>query len=776
MPAKNNAIVDVKDIKKVIKAFANNWLVIVFCVAVAAASAYLYSYKLPKIYASKTQVLLTSPETYSYQEGLFQGLGLSTGTYERLANEMSIITSTDILSQTVAKLRSDISYFIVGRVQTKEVFSGTPFQISAQIYTPDYYEFPFTFKILGIDSYEISYEVNGEQVLIQHKFDEPIINNNFYFLINKTSAINNTTITSFKNLTYQFQVHNRDNLIYKYKQEISVENPEYTGILEVTLEDENAERATTFLDTLSVVYVKNSLKTKFKVNDNTLVYIDKQLGEIIGILDSLENAIDNFKEQKDILNLSKEEETYYSNIMAFEAQKRSLELQLKGNAYLKNYIVSNLNKELLPPFSYIDNNDVYLTSAVTQLYNLQVNINGMLFSSTDKSTTVKETEYKIELLRNDILKYLANSEKAINQKIESAVGEMSFYEAKLKGVPPNQRQMLNISRKVGVNEKMYLYLLEKRAETVIARAGIVSDISVIESAHSIGIVKPKMDKIYYGFLSVGLLLSLVIVFLRAMLFSSIESVDELRDLTTLPVVGEVFHTKEAKESYLVVEAQPRSFIAESFRALRTNLEYMAPDIKNKVILITSNSPSAGKTFCSVNLSAMLAKGGKKVLLLELDLHKPKIHTALQMKSDMGISTVLIGKCSVSDAIVKSQIENLDVMLSGPTPPNASELILSDHLKAIIDFGKLTYDYVVIDTPPMGIISDAQVLMKYANINLFVINARHGSTEALSFAHTLMENNKVGSFAFVLNSVKPKYSRYYYKGYKYSYGESYIQQS
>jgi len=394
----------------------------------------------------------------------------------------------------------------------------------------------------------------------------------------------------------------------------------------------------------------------------------------------------------------------------------------------------------------------------------------MLFSSTDKSTTIKEMEYKVELLRNDILKYLANSEKAINEKIESTNGEIDFYEGRLKGVPRNQRQMININRKLGVNEKMYVYLLEKRAETIIARAGIVSDISVIESAHSVGIVEPNLQQIYYSFTSVGLLISLVIVFLRSTLFGVIESTDDLRDLTSLPVVGEVFHTKDAKVSYLVVDDQPRSFIAESFRALRTNLEYLSPDVKSKAVLITSNRPSAGKTFCSVNLSAILAKGGKKVLLLELDLHKPRIHTALQLTNEIGISTVLIGKCSPAEAIMSSKVENLDVILSGPTPPNASELILSDHLYELLEYAKTKYDYLVIDTPPMGIISDAQALMKHADINLFVINTRHGSTEALEFAHGIVENNKItGNFAFVLNSVKPKYSRYYYKGYKYNYG-------
>lgn len=775
MATKSNAIVDVKDIKKVIKAFTGNWHIVLICIATSLLFAYLYSYKLPRIYGAKMQLLLSSIQTYSYQDKLFEGLGLSIASYERMSNEVRVITSTDILAETVAKLNAEISYFIVGKVLTKEVFSGTPFIVEANIYSEGFYEFPFTFRFVDVNTYEISYEENEEKVVKQYRFGEPVINNNYYLLINKTNAVNPNTVTSFP--VYQFVVHDSQNLLYHFQSSVKAENLEYTGILELNIEDENPERAQTFLDTLARVYISNSLKTKFLINANTIVFIDKQIGEIHVILDSLESMLDSFKEQKDIIDLTKEQETYYRELTNFEAQKRGLELQLKGSAYLKNYIVSNLNKELIPPFAYIDNRDAYLTGAITRLYNYQVSINSMLFSSTEKSTTIKATEYQVELLRNEILKYLANSEKAIHEKIQSVEDEILFYEGQLKGVPRNFRQMLNINRKIGVNEKMYLYLLEKRAETIIAKAGIISDISIIESPHSIGVVKPELPKIYYTFASVGLIISLIIVFLRSMLFGSIESIEDLRELTHLPIVGEIFHAKEAKTSYLVVDSQPRSFIAESFRALRTNLDYLAPNEKSKVVLITSNSPSAGKTFCSVNLGAILAKGGKRVLLLELDLHKPKVHTALQLKSDMGISTILIGKCSTAEAIINSQIENLDVILSGPTPPNASELILSDNFSKLLAYAKSNYDYVLIDTPPMGIISDARVLMKDSDINLFVINSRHGSFEGLEFAHTMMETSKLsGSFAFILNSVKPKYSRYYYKGYKYNYGEGYIQES
>lgn len=773
MPARNNNIVDIKDIKRVIRALRDNWWVFIFSVLLALGLAYTYSYKLPRIYASKMQLFLKNEQTYSYQEGLFRGLGMSDNSYERIANEQKILSSNDLLAQTIAKLKMDVSYFIVGKIITKEVFIGTPFSVEATIYNGNYYEAPFTFKILDLNTYQITYVDNEKEVEVTHKFGEPLITNNFYLLINLQRGMSNETLNSLKEITYQFAVHNRENLMYKFKSAMQIQNLEYTAILEVTLEDENSERTVAFLDTLAHVYLNNSFKTRLRVNENTLGFIDRQLGEVVGIIDSIEVILENFKASKDIINLPREEESYYSYYVKYDGQRRALELQLKTIEYLKKYITSNLNKELLPPSIYIESEDKdsYLTTAINQLYNLQVQINNALFSSTSNSTTIKEIEYRIELLRSDILKYLLSTEQAIHQKSESVQGEIDYYEGMMKGIPQNQKHILNISRKLEANEKMYVYLLEKRAETVIAKAGIVSDMSIVETAHPVGVVKPDLQKIYYTFASFGLLIALIIAFVRSIFFSKIENMDELRDLTQYPILGEIIHSKDVHGSYVLSDEQIKSTVAESFRALRTNLEYFSTEVKNKVVLITSNLPSAGKTFCSINLGTLLAKGGKKVLIMEMDLHKPKINIAFGFQMQEGMSNLLIGKASFREIIRSTEVENLDVVLAGPIPPNASELILSPHVNEFIEYAKSQYDYILVDTPPIGIISDALVLMKYSDINLFILNSSKGSKEALDFVHRTLATNPVKGFAFVLNNVRQKGLKYYYRnyGYGYSYG-------
>src|ERR1051326_4704466 len=247
MAAKSNNIVELKDIKKLLQIVLRNWYIIIVAGIISLILAYFYSYKLPKIYAAKTQILLQGEEMYPIKQGLFGGLG-EYSSFEKISNQKKVLTSTDIIANVVSRLKLDVSYYIVGRIQTKEVFAGTPFKVEAQIYNYDYYDLPFIFKIVDKDNYEISYiQKNNNHVIIKGKFGEPLINKDYYLQINKSSSlIDNSTAASLKEITYQFQVHNQQSLVYQYKEALSVENIEYTAILEVSMEDELPERATMF--------------------------------------------------------------------------------------------------------------------------------------------------------------------------------------------------------------------------------------------------------------------------------------------------------------------------------------------------------------------------------------------------------------------------------------------------------------------------------------------------------------------------------------------------
>jgi capsular exopolysaccharide synthesis family protein len=365
-----------------------------------------------------------------------------------------------------------------------------------------------------------------------------------------------------------------------------------------------------------------------------------------------------------------------------------------------------------------------------------------------------------------MLTYITNNRLAILENIKTVKLQVDTSVQKLQEIPIKQRGLVNINRNLQVNENMYVFLLQKRATTIIARGGILPETKVIERARSMGIVKPNRTMITYYFTGVAFVLSLVIAFIRDMFFARIETYDELKAVTHLPVVGEVVLTTLANELKVIVDSDPKSPAAESFRTIRTNMQYMLGDSQRGVLVVTSNNPGEGKTFCSINIAAILAKGGKRTVLLELDLHKPRVHKGLGLDPAIGFSTIAIGKSGIAECVFPTPIENLDVILSGPLPPNPSEIVVSKVLNDVLAYCKEHYDYVIIDTPPVGLISDALVLMKHADATLFVLNTKFVYRPSLNTAHEIAEMNKNGRFGFILNGVKRRKSKYYYNRYGY----------
>ncbi len=769
------SIIEAKDLRYFLRIFSKNWYFVAVALLLSGVLSYLYSYKLPDIYGATTQILLKDQEVYDYQSQVYKSLGYAQ-SYSDIVNQERVITSYDLVDATLSKLDFDISYFIVGRFKTSQVYATLPFTVHMDVLDPKLYERPFDLQIIDVDTYELSYEDNGKLTNRVFRFDEDARDpeNKFILRVVRSPYFNEGTLSRLTATDYQFIRHERSNLVKRYKGRILVTNQDFTTILEVNVEDEVGVRAKMFLDTLSKEYIRATLQSEFDINKNTLEYIDKQLAEVSVILEQHEDELQAYKENKDILNLTKEEGLYFSELVKYDQQRRSLELEIQSLTSLDEYVRSSTDEKLLPPAVFITN-DEFLKQTLGQLYSMQMERNGDLFTGKETNPAIQRLDSTIQLNRLNLLTYIKNARAAISSKIGDIQGQSDDYERLIRNMPKSQRDILNIERRLQVNEKMYLFLLEKRASTVIARAGIIPKTKVIESARSLGVVRPDKMKILYTFLLGGTVIAMLVVFVRIMFYDRIENADQLKELTTLPIFGEIISSEKAEENYVVVDSDPKAAITESFRTVRTNLEYVAgPSDRGKVVMLTSYRPNEGKTFCSVNLSAILAKAGKKVLLLELDLHKPKVAAGLGMSSQTGLSTVLIGKMAWQQAVMPTQFENFSVILAGPTPPNASELILSKHLQQLFEEASLVFDYVIVDTPPVGLITDALLMMRYVDATLFVLNTRFTSKDHVNNAIDVLQANPNKNMGFILNGVRIKKSKYYYNtnygyGYRYAYG-------
>lgn len=769
-------IIDVNDLRYFLRIFSKNWYFVVVAVILSAVLSYLYSYKIPDVYGASTQILLKDRDSYNYQNQVYQNIGY-VAAYGDIVNQKRVLTSYDLIDRTLDKLDFDVSYYYIGRFKTSEAYGSLPFTVKMEPLNPKLFEKPFDLHIVDADKFELSYDPGGGIVTKTLPFNTDIADSDFTLRVQKSSQLLPATIEKFSASDYRFVRHSRNWLVAKYGSGMDVQNLEYTTILEVKVEDEIAARAKMFLDTLSREYIAHTLQSEFDINENTLGYIDKQLEEVSVILNTYEDDLQRFMLSKNILDLGKENDRYFEQLVNYDSQKRQLEMMIESVDALENYILTLGDEKLIPPSFYILEDDVFLKSTLTELYNMQMERNRKLYDATPDNRAINTLDETIQLTRANLLVYLKNTRKAINEKIDDIQKQIGDYDQLIRSVPQNQRDILNFQRKVSVNEKLYEFLLEKRANTVIARAGIIPQTKVIETARVLGVVRPDKMKILYTFIIGGVLLSMVLVFLRVLFYDRLENADQLRQVTQLPVFGEIIASEKAEENYVVVDSDPKSAITESFRTIRTNLEYLPATEHGKVVMITSYRPNEGKTFCSVNLSAILAKAGKRVLLLELDLHKPKVASGLGMNSTVGLSNILVGKAGFEECMLPTQIENFHVILSGPTPPNASELVLSKRLPELFEFGRRHFDYVLIDTPPVGLITDALLMMRHVDATLFVINTRFANKDHIRNALEVHQSNAAKNFGFILNGVRMKKSKYYYNtnygyGYRYAYGYGY----
>ena len=772
-PQQRGSIIDAKDLRYFLRIASKNWYFVVVALLLSLVLSYLYTYKLPNIYGATTQLLLKDREAYDYQSQVYKSLGYA-GVYGDLVNQKRVLTSYDLVDETLDRLDFEVSYYIVGRFKTSQVHGTLPFTVKMELLKPELHERIFDLKIVDKDTYELSFEYNGELQKRSHRFDEEVKDLLYILTVQRTPWMTEANMGNVAGTDYQFVRHTRERLVGRYKARIDVENQDFTTILGINVEDEVEVRAKMFLDTLSKVYIDYTLQSEFDINENTVNYIDKQLEEVTVILARHEDELQQYKENKDILDMTREENLFFNEMVGYEHKVRAEELRIQSFQALEKYLLGSGEETLLPPAIFIAD-DEFIRTSLEQMYAQQMTRNGMLYEGKPIHSAIQLLDSTLQLNKLNLLTYLRNSREAVEGRIRDLQGQINDYEGMIRKLPKSQRDILNIQRRLQVNEKMYLFLLEKRASTVISRAGIVPQTKVIESARSLGVVRPDKAKVVYTFLLGGLLIAAIVIFVRIMFYDRIENADELKELTTLPIFGEIIASEKAEDNYVVVDSDPKAAITESFRTVRTNLEYVpSPEGLGKVVMVTSYRPNEGKTFCSVNLSAILAKAGKRVLLLEFDLHKPKVATGLGMHSEVGLSNVLIGKLPWRQVVLPTQFEHFSVILAGPTPPNASELVLSKHLEQIFMDARAEYDYVIVDTPPVGLITDALLMMRYVDATLFVVNTRFASKDHVNNALDLLQQNKGSNVGFILNGVRMKKSKYYYNtnygyGYRYAYG-------
>lgn len=768
---------NLKQLRLALKVAAKNWLLLLLLPAIAYGYARIITHQQLDQYGARAELLLEQKDEYDKAREMVEGV--ISRRFQRqgpdIANQVRILKSRDLVAKAVGDLDHNITYFIVGRVRALPVggLSGVEVEAFPEQFGSSALGVDFDLDVLNGERYVLRATLrNGQLYEAEHGFGDLVQNGDFKLIIRRAQESRGTIEQAIAQ-GQRFQVRNDNQIIGQYRGGLSVSGVGQTSILKLQINDIRPERAIEFLDALSKRYIEYSTAAREEVNAKTDEFIETQLLKIEANVDSLQRIIDEQREKAGNLSLTRNEQAYFQELVQLEAQQEELRLNVRSLKALEDYLGRGVENTSIPPSAFLTS-DAVAADKVGQLYDLQLQRTQMLLDVTPSSFQITRLDSLISTTRYSLFDYIGSARIALEEEELELAARVATLEAKLFRLPKSEREILAIERRLTINDKFYGYLLEQRATNLIARAAITSNASIIEAARSIGITGPNKAKTIRDYTLFGLAVAIGLALLRLLLFERLESVNELREATTLPVSGGVPRYEDItdKEYVLVASKSPRHPTTEAFRGLRTNLQYLLNKDGQNTILISSMHPGEGKTFTATNMAALMAQAGKKTLLIDYDLHKPRVHKALDVPRGTGLSGYLIGQVPWSMAVQPTDIPGLDVITSGPVPPNASELVLNDRTDELIAEARKAYDFVVIDTPPILLITDALVLMRHVDRALLVANVKRADVRGMRQLEELLEQNSIEHVSMVLNGIVPTRWRYYASKYAYRYLYSY----
>ena len=767
------------DIKALILKYAQYWYYFVLSILFFGSIAFLNNrYTVPEYSVSTTLLIRDDNNTQLGAENLLEGLELFSGK-KNLKNEIVILNSYHLSKKVIEELNLGISYYQHGFLQTNEVFGNSPFKIIVdsshlqltgihfQITPLNNEEFTFSASASNQHPYNIISK-NLEKSLIadididkKYTFNSLIETEFYSFTIYKSINFNLEKIIESEKY-FSFKLHQIDKLANKLIEEVII-NPinKETSILKLNLRERNPRKSIHILNKITEIYIRSGLDEKNLMAINTIHFIDEQLTIIKDSLSGIERKLELFKtKHPDLEIVDKEYGTYFQKQRldnSLSEQSVNIKYYKSLLSYLKNE--KNTNSIVSPTSMGISN--LELNNLINQLLQLNAKKGELQLTTTDKNPTYIAILSQINHTKKTIIENVNNLISSASIYEVDLIDRITTFDKKINKLPEAEKDYLILRRKYEYNEQTAIYLQQKRYEASLAKAGTESDHKVIDFARldNEEPISPRKSLAYFISLLFGFLLPIAFISLRDFFSDTIKSKSDLLNSTNIPILGLIGHSDNATS--LVVSNASKSIIAESFRALRTNIQYLAADKVKKVITVTSSIGGEGKTFTTMNLAAIIALSGHKTVLIGGDLRKPKLHEDFKVDTSKGLSSYLINKSELAEVIEKTEIDSLDVIASGPTPPNPAELLDSKKMRDLIMELNKTYDYVIIDTPPIGLVTDGVILMQHADVNLYVVRHNYSKTSALNVINNLYRQKQVENVHIIINDFKHTSSGYGY---------------
>lgn len=764
--AQNSNQEEIINIKEIIFHYLSYWKWIVFSIILCVSIGTFYLLKTNNQYEIKTSILIKEEDSGISELSILDELGLATGK-NNIDNEIEMLKSADLIRNTIYTTNYHITYSKKVGFKRIKLYSKSPISLVVNGIDLDTLN----------DNIEFSISKEKESFKIKTQYNDNVwefTSNSFPVTLALPIGnieIKNNPILPFINDEIFVTVHNPEKVAVAISKEINITpTSKKSSVITISIKNENINRGKAFLQKLVDIYNLQAIEDKNQIAYNTGVFIDDRLKSLSLELSSVELDVEEFKTNNKITDISSEAKLFLDQTGSYEEKVKEVETQLNIISYIGDFTNDNKNRDRLIPNLGIT--DQGLAVLINKYNELSLEKERIESSSTLENPSLIHIVNQLNNMRNGIKNSINNVKKTLLIAKKDLDKDGLLTSSKIQQIPQIERKFIEIKRQQQIKETLYLFLLQKREETNLSLAATTPKAKIVSLPRAGNYpVSPKKGIILLISMILGIAIPIIVVYIWDLFQTKIKNREELQKLSQAPILGEIPKNKNNK--HIAVGINDTSSITELFRSLRNDLTFILNNTDKKVITVTSTVSGEGKTFIAVNLAYTFAMIDKKVLLVGLDVRNPSLASYLGIDKKQGLTSFLSKESDFEELIEKSTLNsNLDVIQAGIIPPNPNELLNKQTLDNLFIELRKKYDYIIIDTAPVGIISDTFLINRISDLTLFVARENITSKSSILFLNDLFNNNRLENIHVILNDADIEKKRYGYGyGYRYYYGKN-----
>lgn len=749
---------------------ASKWKWYLLSVLIFGGMAWYKYATTPYVYFGSATVIIKDPSNKTSTTGLDRFDNFINKV--NVANEMLQFNSKRLIREVVSRTHADVSYKMKDGLRNVELYTKSPVAVSFADMLPEQYV-AFTVTLLNKDSVEItdfSMAENGERQVVE--LNDTISLNEGKVVVVPTNYMTESWI----GVPVKVSKMPLDAVVSVYRNSIAVkQEEEESSILTLALKDNSSERAEDILNMLVNVYNEETIRDKNQVAVNTANFINERLIIIGQELGDVESDLESFKRENQTLDISSSASMYMGESQKYNSSALELETQLRLAQYIKEYLTDPKKEaDLIPSNTGIS--DMNIENQIGMYNAAKLKRDRLISDSSDKNPVVEELNSSLRAMKQSIIRAVDNMIVSINVKRNDAQNREMRVQERLSAMPTKERQMLSIERQQKIKESLYLFLLNKREENALSQAMADNNARVIDSAEATKYpISPNRNKILALGILLGLALPTVSFLVIMFMDTRIHSRKDILGAVSVPFLGEIpldKNYKSSRKGAANAYGYGDNVVTEAFRILRTNMSFMAKkDRPLQVITFTSFNSGAGKSFVAFNLADSLAYTKKKVILIDLDIRKGSLSHRMH-KHGVGMTNYLADETIALDDIIHDCGKDYDFINAGTSAPNPAELLMDSRLDSMMEELRKRYDYIVVDNVPVGLVADATIANRIADITIFVVRAGRLDKRQLPDIEKLYQEKVLNNMALILNGADLERHGYGYGSYGYGYGYGY----